>query len=92
MTILWLMNYDRLESIYSSGLLVVFWLLVSLAIIPDVIDYSVKFQQQVSLQSAKLWTESTGIWLYLIVALGLFIANCFAEKYTAIETVSNERV
>jgi len=48
MTILWLMNYDRLKSIYCSGLLFGFWLLVSLAIVPDVIDYSVKFQQQVS--------------------------------------------
>jgi hypothetical protein len=47
-TIIWLMNYDRLKSIYSSGLLFVFWLLVSLAIVPDIIGYSVKFQAQVS--------------------------------------------
>jgi membrane protein YdbS with pleckstrin-like domain len=47
-TILWLMNYDRLKSIYSSGLLFVFWLLVTLAIVPDVINYSVKLPQQVS--------------------------------------------
>jgi VanZ family protein len=91
-TIVWLMNYDRLKSIYSSGLLFVFWLLVTLAIVPDVINYSVKFPQQVSHQSVKFWTESAHIWLYFIVALGSFIANCFAEKSPFIETVSDERV
>ncbi len=45
--ILWLVNYDRQKGIFSSGLLFVFWLLVSLAAVPDVIDYSVKFHQQV---------------------------------------------
>jgi predicted acyltransferase len=47
-TIIWLMNYDRLQSIYSSGLLFGFWLLVSLAIVPDIIGYSIKLQAQVS--------------------------------------------
>ncbi len=46
--ILWLVNYDRQKGMFSSGLLFVFWLLVSLAAMPDVIDYSVKFHQQVS--------------------------------------------
>jgi hypothetical protein len=46
--ILWLVNYDRQKGMFSSGLLFVFWLLVSLAAVPDVIDYSVKFHQQVS--------------------------------------------
>jgi hypothetical protein len=46
--IIWLVNYDRQKGIFSSGLLFVFWLLVSLAAVPDVIDYSVKFHQQVS--------------------------------------------
>jgi hypothetical protein len=48
MTILWLVNYDRLKGVFSSGLLFVFWLLVTVASIPDIIDYSVKFHQQVS--------------------------------------------
>jgi len=46
--ILWLVNYDRQKGMFSSGLLFVFWLLVSLAAVPDAIDYSVKFHQQVS--------------------------------------------
>jgi len=46
--ILWLVNYDRQKGMFSSGLLFVFWLLVSLAAVPDLIDYSVKFHQQVS--------------------------------------------
>ena len=46
--ILCLMNYDRLKGVYSSGLLFVFWLLVSLTIIPDLIIYSVQFHHQVS--------------------------------------------
>ena len=45
--VLWLVNYDRLNGIFSSGLLFVFWLSVSLASIPDIIDYSVIFHQQV---------------------------------------------
>ncbi len=47
-TIVWLMNYNRLKRIFSSGLLFVFWLLVSLASIPDIIDYSITFHQQVN--------------------------------------------
>ena len=47
-TILWLVNYDRLKGVFSSDLLFMFWLLVTLASIPDVIDYSIKFPQQVS--------------------------------------------
>jgi hypothetical protein len=47
-TILWLVNYDRLKGVFSSGLLCIFWLLVTLASIPDIIDYSVRFYQQVS--------------------------------------------
>jgi hypothetical protein len=45
--ILWLMNYDRHKGTFSSGLLFIFWLMVSLAIVPDVIDYSVQFYQEV---------------------------------------------
>ncbi|CAF3899223.1 unnamed protein product [Adineta steineri] len=88
LTILWLMNYDRLKSIYASGLLFVFWLLVSLAIVPDIIDYSIKVQQQIG--SKKLWIKSVSIWIHFILALGSFIANCFAEKYVPIETVSDK--
>ena len=46
-TILWLMNSDRLSGVFSSGLLFNFWLLVTLASIPDVVDYSVLFHHQV---------------------------------------------
>jgi hypothetical protein len=41
-------NYDRLKGVFSSGLLFIFWLLVSLASVPDIVDYSVSFHQQVS--------------------------------------------
>lgn len=48
-TILWLINYDRLSGVFSSGLLFNFWLLVTLASIPDIVDYSVLFHHQVSI-------------------------------------------
>jgi hypothetical protein len=92
-TILWLMNYDRLKSIYSSGLLFMFWLLVSLASIPDIVDYSFTFHQQVSrTKSASLWTKFIGVWLHFSFALGLFITNFFAEKYIVPEMMHDERV
>jgi len=47
-TIIWLVNYDRLKGIFSSGLLFLFWLLVSLASVPDIMDCSFRFHQQVS--------------------------------------------
>jgi hypothetical protein len=47
-TILWLVNCDRLKGIFSSGLLFIFWLLVSLAMMPDMIDSSVTFYREVS--------------------------------------------
>ncbi len=46
--IIWLMNYDRLKGIFSSGLLFLFWLLVSVASVPDIMDYSFRFDQKVS--------------------------------------------
>lgn len=46
--ILYLMNYDRRKGLFASGLLFGFWLLVSLTIIPDLIDYSVKYEQEVN--------------------------------------------
>lgn len=46
-TIIWLVNYNRLKCIFSAGLLFVFWLLVTLASIPDILDYSIRFHQQV---------------------------------------------
>jgi hypothetical protein len=47
-TIIWLVNYDRLKGVFSTGLLFLFWLLVSVASVPDIMDYSFKFHQQVS--------------------------------------------
>jgi hypothetical protein len=48
MTIIWLVNYDRLKGVFSTGLLFLFWLLVSVASVPDIMDYSFRFHQQVS--------------------------------------------
>ena len=45
--IVWLINADRIKGIHSSGLLFMFWLFVSLAILPDVIDYTVRFNERV---------------------------------------------
>ncbi|CAF3495114.1 unnamed protein product, partial [Rotaria sp. Silwood1] len=88
--ILWLMNYDRLKSVFSSGLLFIFWLLVCLAILPDIIDYSVKFYQQI--KSISLWIEFIIVWFQFLFAFGLFITNCFAEKYIiAHQTTLDER-
>jgi hypothetical protein len=47
MTIIWLVNYDRLKGIFSSGLLFLFWLLVSVGSVPDLMDYSFRFHQEV---------------------------------------------
>jgi len=41
------MNYDRLKGLFCSGLLFGFWLLVCLAIIPDVINYTLEYKQGV---------------------------------------------
>jgi len=42
------MNYDRRKGMFCSGLLFGFWLLVCLAIIPDVIIYSIEYKQEVN--------------------------------------------
>ncbi|UJR38757.1 hypothetical protein I4U23_031422 [Adineta vaga] len=81
--ILWLMNYDRRKGTFSSGLFFIFWLLVCLAIVPDVIDCFAQFQQQN--KSIALWMGCVCTWLHLFVALGSFVANCFAEKYVSSE-------
>ncbi|CAF2155180.1 unnamed protein product [Rotaria magnacalcarata] len=87
--ILWLINYDRLKNIFSSGLLFIYWLLVFLATIPDLIDYSVKIYQQI--QSVSWWIKFITACLQFCVVLCLFIANCFAEKYNAPEATLHER-
>ena len=48
LAILWLMNYERRKGMFCSGLLFSFWILVCLAMIPDVIDDSVAFRQRVN--------------------------------------------
>ncbi|CAM4943622.1 unnamed protein product [Rotaria socialis] len=87
--ILWLINYDRLKNIFSSGLLFIYWLLVLLATIPDLIDYSIKIYQQI--QSLSWWIKFIAACLQFCVVLCLFIANCFAEKYNAPEATLHER-
>ncbi|CAF4181538.1 unnamed protein product, partial [Adineta steineri] len=82
MTIVWLINYDRLKSVFSSGLLFIFWLLVSLAAIPDIIHYSV---------TISLWIVFISVWLHFLFAFGLFITNCFAEKYITSDVTFDER-
>jgi uncharacterized membrane protein YkgB len=47
-TIIGLMNYDRLKGVYSSGLLFIFWLFVFLASIPDIGVYPTISPQHVS--------------------------------------------
>ncbi len=78
-SIIWLVNYDRLKGIFSSGLLFMFWLLVSVASIPDIMNYSIIFYQQV--KSVSLWIEFLGAWFHIFSALGTFITNCFAETF-----------
>ncbi len=85
-TILWLMNYDRLKGVYSSGLLFMFWLLVSLAIIPDF------YQQLNHTKSVLFWIKLISFGLHFFCAFGLFITTCFAEKYIASELIHDERV
>ena len=47
LTILWLMNYDRCKGMLCSGLLFTFWLLVTVTMIPDVIDYTIDYEKKV---------------------------------------------
>ena len=92
-TILWLVNYERLNGSYSSGLMFIFWLLVSLAVIPDIVHYSVIFHQQIGQNiSVSWWIKFIGVWLHFSVAFGLLITNCFAEKYIAPEMTHDDRV
>ena len=53
LTIIWLMNYDRRKGMFCSGLLFGFWLLVCVAIIPDVIDYTIEYKRVNHLDRAK---------------------------------------
>lgn len=45
--ILRLMHHDRLKCVFSSGLLFIYWLFVSIACTPDLIDYSIKLKRQI---------------------------------------------
>ncbi|CAF1344492.1 unnamed protein product [Adineta ricciae] len=79
-TILWLINYDRLKNVHSSELLFIFWLLVSLAVTPNVIANSIDVDK-----SIKSWIRLTRLYFQLFITLVSFILNCFAEKSTDIE-------
>ncbi|CAF0918354.1 unnamed protein product [Adineta ricciae] len=85
--IIWLTNYDRQKGMFCSGLLFSFWLSVWLAIIPDVIDYSVEYKQQ---QSVPRLREIIRVWLHFIFAFTSFIINCFAERYNFPKLAPNE--
>ncbi|UJR14426.1 hypothetical protein I4U23_001423 [Adineta vaga] len=89
---LWTMNYDRLKSVFSSGLLFIFWLLVTFSSLPDIIDYSVTLYQQANpLEKRTLWIEFSIVSFHFLCAFGLFIAHCFAEKYPLPKMTMNER-
>ena len=90
---LWSMNYDRLKGMFSSGLLCIFWLLVTLVSLPDVIDYSVPFSQRINHpRYVILGIELSIIFLHFLFAFGLFIANCFAEKHSFVKSTTDEQV
>lgn len=55
LVILWLMNYDRQKGMFCSGLLFNFWLLVSLTIVPDIIDYTLEYKQGVNENDLKFF-------------------------------------
>ncbi|CAF0741409.1 unnamed protein product [Adineta ricciae] len=89
---LWTMNYDRLKGMFSSGLLCIFWLLVTLTSLPDVIDYSVVFSQQIKhFRYVTLYIELSIILFHFLFALSLFIANCFAEKHSFVKSTTDEQ-
>jgi hypothetical protein len=88
--IICLVNYNRLKGILSSGLLFMFWLLVSVASIPDIIDYSIIFYQQV--KSVSLWVALISVWFHFFSAFGSFIATCFAEPFIVPEMTFDGRV
>jgi hypothetical protein len=81
MTILWLVNYDRQKGVFSSGLLFIFWLLVTLASIPDIIDDSVIFYQQVSYFVKSIFTSMWIIYLDQISISMDRIDSCVASFY-----------
>ncbi|CAF1143852.1 unnamed protein product [Adineta ricciae] len=82
-TIIWLLNYDRLKNIYSSEVLFVFWLLVSVTNITDLIIDSIEFYEKN--KSIELWIQLIRLYLRFFLVLGLFIMNCFPEKSINIE-------
>jgi len=49
------MNYDRQKGMFCSGLLFNFWLLVSLTIVPDIIDYTLEYKQGVNENDLKIF-------------------------------------
>jgi hypothetical protein len=84
MIILWLVNYDRTKGVFSSGLLFVFWLLVSLAGIPDVIDYSITFSQQVSHFYKHVDTNNNHLYIDEIRVNVDRVYQCLASFYLCI--------
>ncbi|CAF3803663.1 unnamed protein product [Adineta steineri] len=88
-TILWLMNYDRCKGMFSSGIIFGFWLSVCLAIIPDVIDYSIEYKP--GDESSRMLQELIRVWLHFAFAFISFIMNCLAERYEFPKLSANER-
>ncbi|CAF3925067.1 unnamed protein product [Rotaria sp. Silwood2] len=88
LTIFWLMNYERRKGMFCSGLLFGFWLLVFVAIIPDVIDYSIEYQRD---RSRRMLNEVIRVWLHILLSFGSFILHCLSEKYNFPKLAADER-
>ncbi|CAF0750239.1 unnamed protein product [Rotaria sp. Silwood1] len=88
-TIFWLMNYERRKGMFCSGLLFGFWLSVFVTIIPDVIVYSIEYQQRD--QSRGILNEVIRVWLHIILAFSSFISHCLAERYNFPKLAADER-
>ncbi|CAF0848112.1 unnamed protein product, partial [Didymodactylos carnosus] len=73
---LWLMNNERTKGMFCSGLLFSFWLLSTVAIIPDLVIYTIEFKRD-----RFLLKELARVWIQFSLSLLLFIANCFAEPH-----------
>ena len=96
--VLWLMNADRVKGIHSSGLLFMFWLFVSLAIVPDAIDCTVRFNQRVSgtllgdCSQTLVQRDFFLVGFQLFFALASWMTHWFAEKSSLSKMTVNNRV
>ena len=85
MIMIWLMNFDRRHGLYSSGLLCVFWFLVFLTILPNLIDSILKMKLLGS------GNEVFCVFQHAFTVIGSLTVQCFVEKQTPHDSRPNQQ-